>query len=681
MESKIYIGQVTHTRLKPANHQFTYPLYYYAFNLAELGELDKQCVGFGYNRWQPVSVYDKDYFPAQAGSIFDKAIAFIEQYTALGPDITKIMLVTTARYFNYVFNPVSFFYCYNARQTLVLILAYVSNTFGESHIYLLQKPHQRTGSDQLHFETSKNFHVSPFFDRQGTYRFAFKPLATKLAINIALVKDEQPVFTATLSGKAQTLSSTSLIQLLGRYPLTALATMPRILWEANKLYFLRRLTVYKRPLAQSDFTIQKKSTATRLQKFCLNLILKLGEQLTAQGNLQGECLMLNLPDQTSTLIGDPTAKKRFQVFVKDYQFFPRLLFSGDIGLGESYMAGEWDTNDLVALLTFLQQHLNNFKDKQRDFLSVGVDMYHRLLHNYRKNSLSGSAKNIEAHYDLSNALYQQFLDETMTYSGAFFESPADSLVEAQQNKLRMIIEKARIESHHHVLEIGCGWGSFAIAAVQQTGCRVTSITISKAQYDLAQKRIAAAGLGGQVEVILGDYRMLQGTYDRIVSIEMLEAVGHQYLPEYFKTCDRLLKPDGVMVLQTITIPDQRYDLYRKRLDWIRKHIFPGGHLPSLQIISRILTDYTQLTIDNVENIGPHYALTLAAWHQRFAKKEQAIRQLGFDEQFCRKWKFYFSYCEVGFATRYLGNLQLVLTRACNPALGLNGYQMVEVEKG
>jgi cyclopropane-fatty-acyl-phospholipid synthase len=259
-------------------------------------------------------------------------------------------------------------------------------------------------------------------------------------------------------------------------------------------------------------------------------------------------------------------------------------------------------------------------------------------------------------------MFQQFLDKTMTYSCAVFQSPQQSLSEAQQNKLQKIIDKARLEPHHHVLEIGTGWGSFAIKAVQQTGCRVTTITISEAQFNLARERIAQAGLADKIEVKLCDYRTLAGQYDRLVSIEMIEAVGHKYLPEYFKTCDRLLKPNGIMVLQVITILDQFYDRYRIGFDWMRKHIFPAGHLPSLQTMSHILTHHTHLMIEDLENIGPHYIETLARWEQNFRQAEPNIRNLGFDEEFFRKWVFYFGFCQAAFATRYVNDLQLVLTR-------------------
>jgi cyclopropane-fatty-acyl-phospholipid synthase len=421
--------------------------------------------------------------------------------------------------------------------------------------------------------------------------------------------------------------------------------------------------VYKKPVATSKFTIRKPAI-TRVQKLAMKIVLSIAEQMK-YGSLE-----MTLPDRSTRLFGDQKTGPHQRLYIHDYRFFTRLVTAGDIGLGESFMAGEWETDDLPGFILLLL--MNGVAMKPNRFSQSLSSYYKRLtqrwLYRPQRNSMTGSKKNIEAHYDLSNQMYRQFLDETMTYSAAYFCYPDEPLECAQRNKLRMIIDKAQIEAHHHVLEIGSGWGSFAIEAAKQTGCRVTTVTISEAQYRLAKGRIDEAGLADRVDIQLCDYRQLTGQFDRIVSIEMIEAVGHEFLPEYLKTVDRLLKPDGLFVLQAITFADQDYDRYRKDYDWIRKHIFPGGHLPSLQIISKTLTQHTNFVINNLENIGQHYALTLAHWRKRFQKNEKTIRALGFDEEFCRKWVFYFAYCEAGFASNHLGNLQLVLTRPRNPTL-------------
>jgi cyclopropane-fatty-acyl-phospholipid synthase len=273
--------------------------------------------------------------------------------------------------------------------------------------------------------------------------------------------------------------------------------------------------------------------------------------------------------------------------------------------------------------------------------------------------------NINRHYDLSNAMYALFLDETLTYSCAIFDHEDDSLTDAQLRKLDRILDKACLAEHHHMLEIGTGWGTLAMRAVTRFGCRVTSITLSSEQQTLAQQRIAEAGLSDRIEVRLCDYRHVTGHYDRIVSVEMLEAVGKAYFPAFFQRCDRLLKPDGLLVLQTITIPDQHYRAYSKTTDWMRLYIFPGGLLPSLTAVTQVLAGYTSLVIKQVDSIGPHYALTLARWRERFLANREKILELGFPETFIRRWEYYFSYCQVGFAQHYIDDLQIVMTRPRN----------------
>jgi cyclopropane-fatty-acyl-phospholipid synthase len=250
----------------------------------------------------------------------------------------------------------------------------------------------------------------------------------------------------------------------------------------------------------------------------------------------------------------------------------------------------------------------------------------------------------------------------MSYSCAIFRSPDETLEAAQRNKKHSIIEKAEIAEDDHVLEIGCGWGGFALEAVKKTGCRITGITVSQAQHDYAQRLVSAEGLEEKISVLLCDYRHVTGKFDKIVSIEMLEAVGHRFLGTFFEACDRLLKEGGRVVLQTITVPDQRYDSYRKGVDWIRKHIFPGGHLPSLKALTAAMTSHSKLNIVGVENIGAHYARTLREWRNRFNENIDTLTDMGFDKTFQRKWVYYLACCEGGFAADALGDLQIVLRR-------------------
>ena len=355
------------------------------------------------------------------------------------------------------------------------------------------------------------------------------------------------------------------------------------------------------------------------------------------------------------------------MLVNDYGFFNRVAYGGEIGLGEAYMEGLWDSDDLVGLLKFVIAN--------RDALQQGNLILSALsrardfrLHRKRANTLSGSRLNIAAHYDLGNDFYQLFLDESMTYSCALFRTPDDSLEQAQLNKLKSVIAKARITSNDHVLEIGCGWGGFAIEAVQSTGCRLTGITLSREQCEYARARVRQLGLESRIEILLEDYRTVQGSYDKIVSIEMLEAVGHENLGCFFDNCDRLLKPDGLVVIQVITLPDARYETHRRENSWTQKHIFPGGVVPSLTALCQAMTESSRLQVEHIENIGIHYAETLKRWRQRLLSSNDALTAMGFDRTFRRTWEYYFSLCEAQFAMRALNDLQIVLTREGNQRL-------------
>lgn len=389
--------------------------------------------------------------------------------------------------------------------------------------------------------------------------------------------------------------------------------------------------------------------------------------------LKAGTLRMHLPDGQTDVFGGqlpgPTAEMR----VTDWNFFRRCAFNGDIGFGESWMEGEWTTNDLPAVLSFFVANMPHADDR-KIWTSRIVRMLERCRHWMNKNTLLGSRKNISAHYDLSNDFFRLFLDETMTYSSAFFNSAQDSLQQAQLNKIHRLLSKAHLEPYHHLLEIGSGWGALSIEAVKKYGCRVTTITLSAEQKKIVEERIAAEGLSDRIDVQLTDYREVQGKFDRVISVEMLEAVGHEYLPTYFGTIDKLLNPNGLAVIQVITLPDQRYDDYRRFPDWIQKYIFPGAVCPSLLAMQDAMKSGSSLFVENLENIGPHYAETLRRWRLAFMERLAEVAKLGFDDKFCRMWEYYLAYCEVGFRMRILNTLQLVLTRQMNTSLPEIGGQ-------
>jgi cyclopropane-fatty-acyl-phospholipid synthase len=279
-----------------------------------------------------------------------------------------------------------------------------------------------------------------------------------------------------------------------------------------------------------------------------------------------------------------------------------------------------------------------------------------------RNTLKGSRRNIEAHYDLGNDLFRLFLDQTMMYSCGIFENSKTTLQEASEAKLERICQKLQLKPTDHVLEIGTGWGGFAIYAATHYGCRVTTTTISREQYEFALERVREAGLAGQISVLFDDYRHLHGQYDKLESIEMIEAIGHQYFDTYFKKCTELLKPQGMMLLQTITIADQRYRAAKRSIDYIQRFIFPGGCLPSVAALSDVIARKTDMRIFHLEDIGPHYARTLRHWRERFFRNIEKVRALGYPERFIRMWEYYFCYCEGGFRQQSIGTVQLLLTR-------------------
>ncbi|MDF7826903.1 cyclopropane-fatty-acyl-phospholipid synthase [Pontiellaceae bacterium B12227] len=394
--------------------------------------------------------------------------------------------------------------------------------------------------------------------------------------------------------------------------------------------------------------------ASPFEKKCLHLLDKHLKNIT-WGHL-----VIELPDGTENHYGGDSPEKR--IIVNRYRFFSRLVLGGNIGLGETWTDEDWDSPDLTGVLELFIHNIGALR-KSGLSATVAKRVVNAVEHARNKNTKEGSRRNIQAHYDLGNDFYRLFLDhETMMYSSGIFQSPEESLVDAQRHKIHRLIELADIRKEHHVLEIGCGWGGFALEAVRKTDCRVTGITISEEQFNYAKKQVAEEGLEDRIEILMIDYRDLQGQFDRIVSIEMLEAVGHAYYGTYFETCDRLLNPNGRVILQVITIPDQRYDAYRSNPDWIQKHIFPGGMLPSLTELSKAMTTSSSFTIEHLSNIGLDYAETLRRWRSGFEQKKNELIKLGYDETFQRKWIYYLCYCEAGFQTRFTNNLHLVLAR-------------------
>lgn len=375
----------------------------------------------------------------------------------------------------------------------------------------------------------------------------------------------------------------------------------------------------------------------------------------------GELTLLEAHD--SVTVGHYSGKcpLRVTLVVHDPRFYSEIAFGGSLGAAEAYINGWWSCDDLTTLIRIMIRNRQVLDRLETGFARLTVPLQ-KLFHFLHRNTKAGSRRNIAAHYDLGNEFFALFLDETMTYSCALFEREDSTLRDASLAKNERICQKLQLAPTDHVLEIGTGWGSFAMHAAQHYGCRVTTTTISQQQYELARQRIAAAGLAERITVLLEDYRELTGQYDKLVSIEMIEAVGHAFYDTYFRCCSNLLKPEGMMLLQAITIADQQYERAKRSVDFIQRYIFPGSCIPSVTAICTALTRATDLRLFHLEDLTPHYATTLRHWRERLFANIERVRALGYPETFIRMWEYYLCYCEGGFHERAIGDVQMLLTK-------------------
>jgi len=401
----------------------------------------------------------------------------------------------------------------------------------------------------------------------------------------------------------------------------------------------------------------------RKQSFYERLVL----DLLSRMNL-GTC-HVTLPDGAQLSLGDGSNTIIATIRIHKPSFFKRCVLYGDIGFGEGYVDGDWDTDSITNVIKWFLLNVDNAPtlsgSRAKTVVLNVLKFFNKLSHLRRANSLSGSRKNISEHYDLNNDFFALFLDLGITYSSAYFEHEGLSLEQAQTAKYDRLCRQMQLRPGDHVLEIGSGWGSNAIHMAQRYGCRITTVTISEEQYKLASERVQQAGLSDQIEVRVCDYRHITGTFDKIVSVEMLEAVGAAYFDTYFKKCHELLKKDGILALQVITCPDSRFESLRTGVDWIQKHIFPGSLLPSVGAINKAINATGDLSLVDLKDIGLDYARTLEMWRTQFNAHLDAVKTLGFDERFIRKWNYYLSYCEAAFAMRNIYVMQLVYSRPNN----------------
>lgn len=380
-------------------------------------------------------------------------------------------------------------------------------------------------------------------------------------------------------------------------------------------------------------------------------------------------LYLTLPDGESIKMGNGEGHISANISIRDEEFYKRIILYGDIGFGEAYVDGLWDTDNITNVIKWVLLNIENAPgvsgSKAQSIALNLLKWFNKAYHSKRANTISGSRKNISEHYDLNNDFFACFLDPTMTYSAAYYYKDGLSLHEAQLAKYERLCKQLHLKPTDHVLEIGSGWGGNAIYMAKTYGCKVTSLTISEEQHKLACERVAAEGLSDRVEILIKDYRLIEGQFDKIVSVEMLEAVGHDYLDEYFKRCHELLKKNGILAIQVITSPDSRYDSLRKGVDWIQKHIFPGSLLPSVGAINSSVNRTGDMTLVDLKDLGMDYATTLKIWFEDFNRNLSKVKSLGFDERFIRKWNYYLCYCEAAFAMRNINVMHLVYSRPNN----------------
>lgn len=398
-----------------------------------------------------------------------------------------------------------------------------------------------------------------------------------------------------------------------------------------------------------------KSSLSVMERFCKSTFLKVLSELP-HGHIT-----VKENNEPVLIAGDKSSDIRAEVNILDPIAYKKLLLGGSVAAGESYMDGLWTSPDLTQVIQIFARNLSTLDEWENKFKWLSMPFL-KVQHWLNRNTQAQAKRNIEAHYDLGNKLYTRFLDNTMMYSSAIYPDPNTSLEDAQNHKLKTICDKLQLTENDHLLEIGTGWGGLAVFAAKHYGCKVTTTTISEEQYAYAQAWVEKEQLGNRITLLKKDYRLLEGKFDKLVSIEMIEAVGKRFLGNFFTKCASLLKDNGLMLLQSITIDDRRYDSYANNVDFIQKYIFPGGFLPSQYEINAHLKKYSDFNIRDLHDIGLDYAKTLKDWYVAFSASEDKLLKDGYDERFMRMWEYYLKYCEGGFLERTISTVQLVLSK-------------------
>jgi len=638
------LGETFHHRLTPKENYFRYKYWGLLLNLKDLDNIPSLI-----SRNRVLSIFhvnDDDFLYGLKKHPLEQLEIFFKIKNIKAP-VETVYVFFTPRFLGYSFNPVKYYFGYSANK-LRWFLAEINNTFYEKHCYFKDLEDYSS----FYFRWDKTFFVSPFFPVEGFYKVHLKDPLLKSEISVKFLlfdREKRIIFKAGHLGKLKPLTALDPFAVSIRSPLLVWHTIPKIYYQALKL-FVKRMGLQKKPNPISADTIVAKPYSL-VESFCMTKVLKILSSLP-----NGSLRLIN-PDNSEHFFSGKNKGFDAQIKINNFKIFRKVCFGGSIGFGDSYVDGDFESSDLSSLIGYFLSNWSYLKGLEKGFFSF----FFWLSHLLNANTLKKSPKNISFHYDLPVDFFKAFLDETLTYSCAFFTSDT-SLYEAQIKKIDSALEELEVKSSEHLLEIGSGFGSLALRAAEKIGCRVTTITLSKNQFDYLNELIAKKGLSKLVTVKFQDYRTLSDQYDKIVSIEMIEAVGKRFLPTYFKVIDSCLRPGGVAVLQIITFPDQFTDSYTKRADWIQLRVFPGSYLPSLKEITQVLADYTKLVIDLLYDKSDSYAKTLRVWRQNLEKNSLAVLK-DFGNKLFRTWQFYLASCEAEFQTKWL---RLLRVRLCRP---------------
>jgi cyclopropane-fatty-acyl-phospholipid synthase len=675
--SALYEGVVRHRRFAPVRHEFSSRIVMTLLDLAEIDELIDDLPLWSRRRAAPVRFRRRDYLDGTDRPMVDALGDIVEGEIGRRPT-GPVRMLTHVRTWGWIFNPISVFWCFDASGQPDIVVLEVTNTpWKERHWYVVEA--DAIADRRRVFP--KALHVSPFMGMDLDYRFAFTPPTSEpdspLTVRVELLRAGRKAFDAELSLTRVELTRRHAVTVLVRHPLQTLRVSAGIHWQAARLW-TKRVPYVRHPTAAISTPVTPGAPVSPLSPLSpASPVTPLTPDAVDRATrtvlwkllarAEGGHIVIDEDGGDRYEFGtrEPDAYGRpatsVHARVHDARTYRAVLTGGSAALGHAYLQGWWDVDDLTGFLRLLSREVHRYDPARNGFartIGRGID----LARSRRKPDKHRDRANIRAHYDLSNEFFALMLDDTMMYSSAYFASSEVTLGEASTEKLDRLCRRMALGPGDHVVEIGTGWGGFAVHAASRYGCRVTTTTISQAQFEFATARVAEASLAHLVDVRHDDYRDLDGTYDKLVSIEMIEAVDWRELDTFFASCEHLLKPDGIMGLQAIVIPAQRYERAKNTEDFIKAFIFPGGCLPSLEAIARSTAKVTDLTITDVDDFGLHYAETLRRWRSNVHGRLDELPALGLDESFQRMWDFYLAYCEAAFDEREISVVQCVLAR-------------------